>query len=424
MSRETAIQIACLYGPLATAALLIWWVRPGKRLATGLVYSTAWVAALLPWIDSAIVALGGWKYAPSEIHIGEMPLALYFGWVIAWGIVAPLLAEALGRRIWLTIAVMAILDLRTMPEMTPVLELAGNWWVGETAIIALLLIPAMFLARWTGSASRTPLRCAMLAPAFGGIFLGIPLLAISGSMDGLIERWLSFTETQQILFITSAAVASLPGLTALRDFALSGKGTPVPLDPPERLVTHGIYGYVRNPMQISMTLLLVTESVFLMSLWPVFLAAMGIVYSEGLARWSEGRDMRDRFGEKWGRYRAGHRAWIPRWKPLIDEPCELWFDDQCGACIEVSDWFARRRPEKLILRKASDWEGIPLQRMTWHHPPSGRKETGIAGVAMALQHIHLGWAALGWIAGMPVVSHALQLCFDVAGAGKKPLETP
>ena len=83
MTRETAIQIACLYGPLSAAALLIWWVRPGKRLATGLLYSTAWVAALLPWLDSIIVAIGLWEYTPTDTRIGEIPLALYFGWVIA-----------------------------------------------------------------------------------------------------------------------------------------------------------------------------------------------------------------------------------------------------------------------------------------------------------------------------------------------------
>jgi protein-S-isoprenylcysteine O-methyltransferase Ste14 len=419
VSRETAIQIACLYGPLAGAALLIWWVRPGKRLATGLLYSTAWVAALLPWVDAILVASGFWAYGPSEIALGHMPLAAYLGWVVAWGIVAPLLAHALGRRIWLTVALMTLIDLRTMPEMDPVLELGDNWWLGEFAITALLLVPAMFLAQWTGTTSRTPIRCAMLAPAFGGIFLGIPLLVISGGADGLIARWQSFPETARILFASCAVAFSLPGLTALRDFALSGKGTPVPLEPPRHLVTHGIYGFIRNPMQLSMTLLLITESVFLMSAWPVILAAMGIVYSEGLARWSEHRDMRDRFGERWDRYRSTHRAWIPRWRPSIDEPCELWFDDECGSCTEVADWFSRRSPEKLIIRKASDWEGIPLKRMTWRHPPSGRTEEGIAGVSMAFQHLHLGWAALGWIAGMPGLSHLVQLCFDVAGAGKK-----
>lgn len=420
MNRATAIQLACLYGSIAAAALLIWWVRPGKRLSTGLVYSTTWVAALLPWLDAIIVDLGGWKYAPAEIRIGEMPLALYLGWVIAWGIVAPLLAEALGRRIWISIAVLAILDLRIMPEMLPVLQLSANWWLGETMVIALLLIPAIFLASWTESASHTPIRCAMLAPAFGGIFLGIPLLVLGGGLEGISERWLSFPQPMRILFVIATGLFSVPGLTALRDFALSGRGTPVPLEPPQHLVTHGIYGFVRNPMQISMTLLLATESLFLMSVWPVFLAAMGIIYSEGLARWSENRDMHERFGGRWDRYRREHRPWLPRWRPQIDEACELWFDDRCGSCTEVADWISRRSPAMLILRKASEWEGTPLQRMTWRHPLSGRTEAGIAGVAMAFQHLNIRWAALGWIAGLPVVSYLIQLCFDVAGAGKKP----
>ncbi|MDE0836931.1 MAG: hypothetical protein OSA84_11335 [Akkermansiaceae bacterium] len=86
-------------------------------------------------------------------------------------------------------------------------------------------------------------------------------------------------------------------------------------------------------------------------------------------------------------------------------------------------WF---RPGKRLatgLLYSTAWVAAPLQRLTWHHPPSGRTESGIAGVSMAFQHLHLGWAALGWIAGIPGISHTIQLCFDTAGAGKKPLES-
>src|ERR1700730_3251270 len=39
-------------------------------------------------------------------------------------------------------------------------------------------------------------------------------------------------------------------------FALRGKGTPAPFDPPKRLVVEGPYGIVRNPMYCSVALVM------------------------------------------------------------------------------------------------------------------------------------------------------------------------
>ena len=37
----------------------------------------------------------------------------------------------------------------------------------------------------------------------------------------------------------------------LWDFAVSGQGTPAPIDPPKNLVVRGLYQYTRNPMYVS-----------------------------------------------------------------------------------------------------------------------------------------------------------------------------
>jgi protein-S-isoprenylcysteine O-methyltransferase Ste14 len=419
VSRAGAIHLACLYGPLVGTGMLAWWLRPAKRLATGLLFSMAWTAALLPWLDGLARLGGWWSYHSESVAMGGMPLALYFGWVIAWGMFAPLLASALGGRIWTVVALLVAIDLLAMPEMKPVLVLHPLWWIGEILIASLLLVPSVFIALWTASRSRTGLRCAMLVPAFGGIFLGIPLLVECGDLPGLIARWNSHSWWSQAGYLSACVVLAIPGLTAVRDLALGGGGTPVPLDPPVRLVTHGIYAFVRNPMQLSMTSLLLLEALFLQSPWPAVLAMLGVVYSEGLARWSENTDMLDRFGADWSRYRNSVRPWWPRWHPQIGEPCELWLDMDCSPCSEVAEWFGRRHPAQLLLRSAADWRGTPLQRVTWHHPPSDRTESGVRAIAMALQHLHLAWAVIGWIAGLPVISQVAQICFDAAGAGPR-----
>ncbi|WP_052573742.1 methyltransferase [Haloferula sp. BvORR071] len=420
MSREGIIELACLYGPLLGSALLAAWCRPSRRFAIGLLFALAWNLALLPWLDGIARAAGLWEFHSGSPALGGMPLALYFGWCIAWGVLAPLLSAALGERPWTTIALLVALDFRAMPEMEPVLVLQPRWWIGEIVVVAVLLLPSVSLARRTTARTHLGLRCAMLAPAFGGIFLGLPLLVLGGGLPGILALWQALPGVGRPLLAVSSFLLALPGLTALRDLALSGGGTPVPLDPPQRLVTHGIYAYVRNPMQVSMTLLLMMEAVLLGSCWPLVLAVLGIVYSEGLARWSENQDMRDRFGEKWQDYHSAVRAWWPRWQPAVGEPCELWLDEACGPCAEISAWFARKQPPGLQLRNAANWPGpAPLQRVTWHHPASGRRECGIAGIAMALQHLALPYAVLGWIAGLPGFSHVLQACFDAAGAGKR-----
>jgi protein-S-isoprenylcysteine O-methyltransferase Ste14 len=43
------------------------------------------------------------------------------------------------------------------------------------------------------------------------------------------------------------------------EFARSGRGTLSPVDPPRRLVVRGLYRYVRNPMYLSLTLIVLGE---------------------------------------------------------------------------------------------------------------------------------------------------------------------
>jgi len=419
VSREGWIQLACLYGPMLGAGLLAWWLRPSGKSAVGLLFSFAWVAALLPWVDG-LARLGGcWSYRVGGLSLAGMPLALYLGWVIAWGLFAPLLVRVVAGRMWTAVALLVAIDLRAMPELTPLLMLQPWWWAGEMVVVAVVLVPALFLERWTETGERLEWRCAMLVPAFGGIFLGLPALVECGDPTAVFERWRSLPEVWRAMSLLAGLAFSIPGLTAVRDLAKSGRGTPVPLDPPQRLVTHGIYAFVRNPMQLSMTSLLVLESLMLGTPWPAILAGLGVVYSEGFARWSEQEDMLKRFGPAWTAYRASVRPWIPAWRPKVGRKCELWLDEDCGPCAEVARWLEKQQPAGLQLRPAAEWMGDPLTRVTWRDPLSGRAESGVAGMAMALQHLTLPWACLGCLAGLPGISHVLQICFDAAGAGKR-----
>src|ERR1043166_3347399 len=64
------------------------------------------------------------------------------------------------------------------------------------------------------------------------------------------------------------------GLTAVQEFAARGLGTPVPFDPPKRLVTTGVYSFVANPMQLSAVVLLFAVGIVLRNVW---VAAAGVM---------------------------------------------------------------------------------------------------------------------------------------------------
>lgn len=97
-------------------------------------------------------------------------------------------------------------------------------------------------------------------------------------------------------------------------FAVAGKGTLAPWDPPKRFVVNGVYRYVRNPMISGVLAVLLGESLVLAA-WPLLVWA--------LLFWSinavyiplkEEPGLRRRFGQEYDLYCRNVPRWIPRLK--------------------------------------------------------------------------------------------------------------
>src|SRR6266536_1042261 len=96
------------------------------------------------------------------------------------------------------------------------------------------------------------------------------------------------------------------------EFARSGRGTLSPVDAPRHLVVRGLYQYVRNPMYLSVTMIilgeaLVAHSVALSGYWAVWFVCPNlfvIVYEEPT--------LRRTFGDEYEVYFQRVRRWIPR----------------------------------------------------------------------------------------------------------------
>lgn len=95
------------------------------------------------------------------------------------------------------------------------------------------------------------------------------------------------------------------------DFAAIGRGTPLPIDEPRKLIVRGLYRYVRNPMYIGVLLVNIGWAIFFRSLEVVSYAfCVGLAFHLFVVIYEEPH-LRRRFGESYAHYcRTVHR-WIP-----------------------------------------------------------------------------------------------------------------
>jgi protein-S-isoprenylcysteine O-methyltransferase Ste14 len=111
--------------------------------------------------------------------------------------------------------------------------------------------------------------------------------------------------------VVGAAGAGL-ALWCVLTFALVGKGTPAPFDPPRRLVVRGPYRMVRNPMYLGATLALAAAALFYRS--PALLGFTGffLLATHLFVLWYEEPTLHQNFGEEYDAYRREVRRWWPR----------------------------------------------------------------------------------------------------------------
>lgn len=93
-------------------------------------------------------------------------------------------------------------------------------------------------------------RTILLALVFGLlVLLVLPFIFIRANQIYNLPILLS--PLSRLLGVILLLLGSAIWLYCVGVFNLIGKGTPVPIDPPKKLVTMGIYRFTRNPMYIS-----------------------------------------------------------------------------------------------------------------------------------------------------------------------------
>jgi protein-S-isoprenylcysteine O-methyltransferase Ste14 len=102
---------------------------------------------------------------------------------------------------------------------------------------------------------------------------------------------------------------------SLWQFAVRGRGTLAPWDPPRHLVVEGPYRYVRNPMISGVIFVLIGESLVLLSVphgwWALLFLCLNLIYIPLV----EEPALQARFGEPYTAYCRNVRMVLPRLRP-------------------------------------------------------------------------------------------------------------
>lgn len=101
--------------------------------------------------------------------------------------------------------------------------------------------------------------------------------------------------------------------------AVQGRGTPLPLQTARKLVVHGPYRFVRNPMAVAGIAQGLAVGMFLANWLVISYALLGAVSWHLLCRPAEERDLLQRFGEPYRAYRGAVPLWWPRMRPFAKE---------------------------------------------------------------------------------------------------------
>lgn len=150
------------------------------------------------------------------------------------------------------------------------------------------------------------------------------LVIAPGGLAGLVPWWISRWEVETpfagygpirilgALFI----VAGLPVLLeSFARFALHGLGTPAPVFPTQRLVVQGFYRFVRNPMYVAVTSLVVGQALVFADWRLLAYAAVFWLICHLFVVAYEEPTLRKTFGAEYEAYCANVPRWLPRLTP-------------------------------------------------------------------------------------------------------------
>lgn len=382
-----------------------------KVLNWSVFFATLWITCLLAIVNYYCVSYGLWAFTDAVIPSILIPYDLFFVWVLGWSVLPVYVFK--GKYPVVIALILILLDLVLMPlaQNLGYLILHEHWVLGELVLVAFVWLPGYLWAGWFYNKTHTGLRALLqMGIMFVFLFIGIPIMALVYEQEHFIF-WTWDWNWVQFIFI-----CTFPSLVAVQNLVTIGKGTPFPFDATTYLVQRGVYAYCRNPIQWSCTILFIPLSLYYES----YILAVGffvsIFYVIGTANMHEKEDMVQKFGHEWTTYMKVTPAWYFLWKPKAISKGTIYFKQSCKECENTRDWFLKRNPINLDIKYAQEETQNTFLQVTFKDH-TGQTYKSVKAIGMALEHIHLGYACLGWFIQLPGICWFLQVIIDALGYG-------
>ena len=173
-------------------------------------------------------------------------------------------------------------------------------------------------SRLANGVAMRSLRNSLLGTIFFVLFIGPGPVGVL--VPWLLSAWqmappLGGLVVVRFLGVILILLGALCAGSAFWRFADDGRGTPAPVAAPDRLVVTGLYRFVRNPMYIGMTGLILGQGLLLGNLPVLAYAAAVLLLFELFVHVYEEPRLRQLFGSQYEAYCRHVPRWIPRLSP-------------------------------------------------------------------------------------------------------------
>lgn len=131
---------------------------------------------------------------------------------------------------------------------------------------------------------------------------------------GLGRAQVDMFRVAHIVSLLCIGLGSVLLAACIVEFARSGRGTLSPVDPPRQLVVRGVYQYVRNPMYLSVTAIVLGEALLTQSRALAVYCAIWFLGVNVFVFGYEEPTLRRLFGASYDEYTRKVGRWIPRFR--------------------------------------------------------------------------------------------------------------
>lgn len=146
------------------------------------------------------------------------------------------------------------------------------------------------------------------------LFFAVFMVALPWLSDRLLPRPLFIPGFIRTWLAGSCfAVGVGVWVACLDTFSRHGRGTPLPMDAPRKLVTRGPFSVIRNPIMAAEVLVIWAEALYLSSVGVLLYALVVTMGAHAAVRYIEEPELLKRFGASYEEY----CRLVPRWVPRI-----------------------------------------------------------------------------------------------------------